>query len=137
MRTALDSNILSSLWSNEPSAERIQAELRRARSQGGIVVCAPVYVELVAHPLVAPGFVDEFLAETTIAIDFDLDESIWRKAAEAFAAYVQRRRRSGGTSPKRVLPDFIMAAHALLRADQLMTLDPARYKLDFPKLHLV
>jgi predicted nucleic acid-binding protein len=137
MRTALDSNILSSLWSNEPSAERVEAELRSARLQGGIVVCAPVYVELVAHPLVSPGFVDKFLAETTIAIEFDLDESIWRKAAEGFAAYVQRRRRSGGTSPKRVLPDFIIAAHAQLRADRLMTLDPARYKLDFPKLHLV
>jgi len=137
MRTALDSNILSSLWSNESSAERVQAELRSARLQGGIVVCAPVYVELVAHPLVSPGFVDKFLAETTIAIEFDLDESIWRRAAEGFAAYVQRRRRSGGTSPKRVLPDFIIAAHAQLRADRLMTLDPARYKLDFPKLHLV
>jgi hypothetical protein len=92
---------------------------------------------LVAHPLVSPGFVDKFLAETTIAIEFDLDESIWRRAAEGFAAYVQRRRRSRGTSPKRVLPDFIIAAHAQIRADRLMTLDPARYNLDFPKLHLV
>jgi predicted nucleic acid-binding protein len=136
MRTALDSNILSCLWSNEPSAGRIQAELRSARSQGGIVVCAPVYVELVAHPLVSAGFVDKFLAEAAIAIEFDLDESIWRKAAEGFTAYVQRRRRSGGTSPKRMLPDFIIAAHALLRADRLLTLDPTRYRQDFPGLRL-
>lgn len=136
MRTALDSNILSSLWSNEPSAGRVQTELRSARLQGGIVVCAPVYVELIAHPLVPAGFVDKFLAEAGIVIEFDLDESIWRKAAEGFAAYVQRRRRSGGTSPKRVLPDFIIAAHALLRADRLLTLDPTRYRQDFPGLTL-
>jgi predicted nucleic acid-binding protein len=49
----------------------------------------------------------------------------------------QRRPASGGGSPKRLLIDFVVAAHALLRADQLMTLDPSRYKLDFPKLHLV
>jgi predicted nucleic acid-binding protein len=136
MRTALDSNILSCLWSNELSAERVQTELRSARSLGGIVICAPVYVELVAHPLVSIGFVDRFLAETAIAVEFDLDELVWRKTAEGFTAYVKRRRRSGGASPKRVLPDFIIAAHALLRADRLLTLDPARYRRDFPELQL-
>lgn len=137
MRTALDSNILSCLWSNEPAAARVQVDLRSARAQGGIVVCAPVYVELLAHPLVSPGFVDRFLAETGIALEFDLDEPIWRKAAEGFAAYAHRRRRAHGSSPKRLLPDFIIAAHALLRADRLMTLDAKRYIQDFPKLRIV
>jgi hypothetical protein len=136
MRTALDSNILSAIWSAEPSTPRIQAELRNARLLGSIVICAPVYVELVAHPLVAPGFVDKFLADTEIATEFILDESVWRKAAEGFAAYAQRRRRSGGASPKRILPDFVIAAHALLRADRLLTLDPSRYQTDFPELRL-
>jgi predicted nucleic acid-binding protein len=137
MRTALDSNIISAIWSAEPSIPRIKAELGNARSQGGIVICAPVYVELVAHPLVVPGFVDQFLADTGIAIEFMLDEFVWRKATEGFAAYAQRRRRSGSTSPKRLLPDFVIAAHALLRADRLFTLDPTRYQLDFPELRLV
>jgi predicted nucleic acid-binding protein len=137
MRTALDSNIVSAIWSAEPSTPRIKAELRNARAQGSIVICAPVYVELVAHPLVARGFVDEFLADTGIAIEFVLDGFVWRKAAEGFAAYAQRRRRSGGAPPKRLLPDFVIAAHALLRADRLFTLDPGRYQLDFPELRLV
>jgi predicted nucleic acid-binding protein len=101
------------------------------------VVCAPVYVELLAHPLVSPDFVDRFLAETGIAVEFDLDESIWRKAAEGFVAYARRRRRAHGSSPKRLLSDFIIAAHALLRADRLLTLDPTRYRQDFPKLRIV
>jgi predicted nucleic acid-binding protein len=92
---------------------------------------------LVAHPLAAREFVDQFLADTEIAIEFMLDEFVWRKAAEGFAAYAQRRRRSGSTSPKRLLPDFLIAAHALLRADRLFTLDPTRYQLDFPELRLV
>jgi predicted nucleic acid-binding protein len=137
MRTALDSNIMSAIWSNESSTPRITSELRNARAQGSIVICAPVYVELLAHPLVAPTFVDKFLTDTGIVIEFNLDEAIWRKAAEAFAAYAQRRRRSGGSSPKRLLPDFLIAAHALLRADRLFTLDPGRYQLDFPELRLV
>jgi len=137
MTTALDSNVLSALWSGEPSAARVRAELRTARRQGSTVICAPVYVELSAHPLVSPGFVDKFLADTRIGVEFGLDEEVWRRAAQAFAAYAQRRQRSGGAQPKRVLPDFLIAAHALLRADRLFTLDPARYQQDFPGLRLV
>jgi predicted nucleic acid-binding protein len=137
MRTALDSNILSALWSNEPSALRIEKDLKLARALGSIVISGPVYVEVMAHPLVSRKFVEQFLSETGVQVDFDLDAQIWRKAAEAFTAYAQRRRRSGGSSPKRLLPDFLIAAHAQLRADRLMTLDPARYQQDFPELRLV
>ncbi len=77
------------------------------------------------------------LAETAIAIDFDLEEDVWMLAAASFAAYASRRRRSGGGSPKRLLPDFVIAAHAQLKADRLMTLDASRYSLDFPNLRLV
>lgn len=137
MKTALDSNILSAFWSNEPSAARIEAELSKARALGAIVICAPVYCELRAHPLVPRDFVDKFLGETGISIEFDLDESTWRKAADGFVAYAQRRRRSGGKSPKRLLTDFIVAAHALVSCDRLFTLDPTRYQQDFPQLHLI
>lgn len=137
MTTALDSNVLSSLWSAEPSAPRVRQYLIHARLSGSIVVSAPVYVELAAHPNVSLDRVDRLLAEADIAVDYMLDQRIWRKAAEGFAAYAERRRRSGGSSPKRLLPDFLIAAHALLRADRLFTLDPARYQLDFPELRLV
>lgn len=137
MKTALDSNILSALWSNEPSALKIETELEFARSQGGVLICAPVYIEVMAHPLASRAFVQEFLDETGIQVEFNLDEIVWHRAADGFSAYAQRRRRSGGSAPKRLLPDFLIAAHALLRADRLMTLDPARYQQDFPELKLV
>jgi predicted nucleic acid-binding protein len=137
MRTALDTNVLSALWSAEPVAGRVAMQLAEAHAHGGLVVCAPVYAELLAHPSASPQFVNDFLADTTIMVDFDLDEIIWRRTAESFAAYAVRRRRSHGGSPKWLLVDFIVAAHALLRADRLMTLDATRYRQDFPRLHLV
>ena len=112
-------------------------ELRNSRGQGAVVICAPVYVELQAHPLVSIRFVDQFLGDTGITVEFILDEPVWRKAAEGYVNYATRRRRSGGESPKRMLADFIIAAHAKLRADRLFTLDPARYQTDFPDLRLV
>jgi hypothetical protein len=72
-----------------------------------------------------------------IAIDFELEEDVWMLAAASFAAYAVRRRRSGGGLPKRLVPDFIIAAHALLKADRLMTRDASRYSQDFPNLRIV
>ncbi len=108
MKTALDSNILSALWSTEPSALRVEEELKNSRALGGIVICTPVFVELAAHPTASRGFVDKFVGETGIGVEFILDEEIWRKGAERFSIYAQRSRNSGGTSPKRLLADFIV-----------------------------
>ncbi len=137
MRTALDTNVLSALWSSEPLASKIAAQLAEAHAQGGLVVSAPVYIELLAHPSASQRFVDEFLADTGITVEFGLDETVWREAGKRFAAYAHRRRRSQGGSPKRLLVDFVIAAHALLHADRLMTLDSSRYARDFSKLRLV
>jgi predicted nucleic acid-binding protein len=136
VRTALDTNVLSALWSGEPLASRIAPQLAEFYSEGGLVICAPVYAELLAHPAASPKFVDGFLVDASIVVDFAIDEPIWRRAAAQFAAYAQRRRRSGGGSAKRLLVDFVIAAHALLRADQLMTLDPERYRRDFRNLKI-
>ncbi len=137
MKTALDSNILSSLWSAEPSASQVRQQLVNARAQGSIVVCAAVYVELGAHPLTSPALVDKLLQEAGVEVDFRFDEEVWRKAAERFATYAKRRRESGGTSPKRLLADFLIAAHALVRADRFFTLEASRYRQDFPELKLL
>ena len=137
MRTAIDTNIISALWSAEPLASRIATQLREARSQGGLVISAPVYAELIAHPSASPSFVENFLRETGVAVDLLIAEPVWRETAHRFAAYAQRRRRSRGGDAKRLLVDFVIATHALISADQLMTLDPTRYRRDFPKLRIV
>jgi predicted nucleic acid-binding protein len=137
VRTAVDTNVISALWSREPSASRMVQLLGRAQSEGGLVIAAAVYAELLAHPGATGQFVDEFLISTRIALDFDLGESVWRDAAGRFATYAERRRRSGGGSPKRLLVDFLIGAHAALKADRLLTLDANRYREDFPNLRLM
>ncbi len=101
------------------------------------MVSAPVFAELSAMPTINELHVEKLLREMNIAVDFDLGEDVWRLAATGFAAYAIRRRQSGGGSPKRLLADFVVAAHALLKADRLMTLDGSRYNVDFPKLPLI
>jgi predicted nucleic acid-binding protein len=137
MRTALDTNIVSPVWSGAPTAGAMVARLSKVRAEGALVVSAPVFVELSAVPGLTVPQVRKALAEMSIVIDFDMGEDVWQLAATSFAAYAIRRRGSGGDSPKRLLPDFVIAAHASLRADRLMTLDASRYGTDFPQLRLV
>ena len=98
------------------------------------VICGAVYCELLAHPKVTVSFAEGFLAETHIVVDFALDDAIWRETGRTFAEYAERRRQSGGGMARRLLADFLIGAHAQLRADQLLTLDAGRYRQTFPSL---
>ncbi len=137
MRTALDTNILSIFWSDEPAAATIAVQLSKARAEGALVVSAPVFVELSAIPTGDAQRVEKLLREMNIAVDFELAEDVWRLAAVGFAACAARRRRSGGGSAKRLPADFVIASHALLQSDRLMTRDASRYAQDFPNLRLI
>lgn len=106
MRTALDTDVPSALWSAEPEASRIAAVLGDARALGGLVVCGPVFAELLAHPSATETFVENFLQETGILVAFELEDAVWRKAGTAFATYARRRRRSGGRSTKTIVGRF-------------------------------
>lgn len=136
MLSAIDTNVISALWSKEPTAHRMAAWLNQAREAGGLVVSAPVYAELQAHPTADKAFIERFLKDTGIQVDFTLSENVWHKAGEAFAAYAARRRTSSGGEPKRLLVDFLVGAHALHEANRLLTLDADRYQTAFPGLAL-
>ena len=136
MRTAIDTNVLSALWSKEPSASHISGMLGTAKAEGGLIVCGPVYAELLAYPKATESFVNDFLADTGITVDFAFEQPVWVEAGRRFARYAKRRRRSAGRGAKRLLADFIIGSHAMVHADRFMTLDPKRYARDFPELKL-
>ena len=137
MRTTIDTNIISALWTGESEVEKIVATLARARRAGGLTISAPVYAELLAYPGATTEFVDGFLDSSGASVDFRLDEAIWRKAGLRFAKYAARRRTSRAGTPRRLLADFIIGAHASLSADRLLTLDVLLYARDFPELKLL
>ncbi len=136
MRTSLDTNILSALWSNEPSASDIAKRLGEAKQSGAVIVSGLVYAELLAYPKATEAFVNDFFEQTGIMTDFRFRETVWMEAGRRIAKYANRRRNAKGESPKRLLADFVVGTHALLQADRLMTLDPDRYRQDFPELRL-
>lgn len=137
MRTALDTNVISALLSREPASQRAVGLLGQAKVSGGLVICGAVYAELLAYPNMTKEWLEGFLEDTGIDTDFELTDVVWLEAGLQYAAYAKRRRGSGGNSPKRLLVDFIIGAHASKNADQLITFDPDRYRQSFPKLNLI
>src|ERR1700687_1508288 len=113
MRTAIDTNVLSALWSKEAFASDIAKNLGDAKTEGGLVVGAPVYAELLAYPKATESFVNSFLADTGITVDFELQQPVWLEAGRRFARYANRRRKTARRGPKRLLVDFIIGSHAL------------------------
>jgi hypothetical protein len=136
MRTAIDSNILSAIWRLESTAAELSQTLAQAHSEGSLVICGVVFAEVMANPSVDEKFVANFLDDTAIGVDYALGEEVWRLAAARYRNYVERRRRHQKEFERRLIADFIIGAHALVEADQLVTLD-RRYERDFPELKLI
>jgi predicted nucleic acid-binding protein len=137
VRTALDTNVISAIWSAELAARAVSEALEAASAEGGLVIAAPVYAELLAYPRMTTQDLDQFLGGGSVDVDFDLSPQVWRESGERFSRYASRRRRSNAGQPQRLFADFIIGAHALLQADRLMTLDANRYRREFPELRLI
>ena len=137
MRTAIDTNVFSVIWSSEFSAEKATAQLNEAKMEGLLVISPFVFAELLAYPRATEAFVRGFLQATGVVVDLKLEERVWTIAGLRYARYTARRRQATGECPRRILADFLIGAHALVQAERLLTLDPKRYSQDFPELRLL
>jgi hypothetical protein len=137
VRTAIDTNAISALWSVEPLVAQISAKLADAHRAGGLTIAAPVYAELLAYRGMTGDRLNEFLSTTGVFVDFRMEEEVWRLAGRRFAKHAARRRAARSGQPRRLVADFVIGAHALLHADQLLTLDVSIYKQDFPELKII
>jgi len=68
--------------------------LGNAKREAGVVVSARVYAELLAYPKATESFVNDLLADTGIAVDFESQQSVWLEAGRRFARHAKRQRRS-------------------------------------------
>jgi predicted nucleic acid-binding protein len=136
MRTAVDTNVLSAIWGDEDTAAEVLKILAASQAIGSVVICGAVFAEALASPRADEMFVRRFLERTRIEVEFELGDTGWTEAGRRYAKYAARRRRSKQEA-KRILADFIIGSHALVRADRLMTLDRRRYERDFPELKLI
>lgn len=128
--------MISAIWSSqtEQLAEKV---LNHERRHGSLVICGVVYAELLAHPVVNPRDAESLLRDAGIEIEAELDREVWREAGLRYRVYAERRRRAKHPSSRRLVADFVIGAHALLRADCLLTFNTADYRRNFPGLKVL
>jgi len=138
MITAVDTNVLVALWDRDDALNSTaQAALDAAFARGKLVISGAVFAELLALPRRTEAFIEKFLRETDISVEWITDEAMWRVAGRAFQAYSNRRRKQRSSEPRRLLADFLIGAHAVENGFALLTLDDGLYRAVFPKLRIV
>jgi predicted nucleic acid-binding protein len=138
MMTAIDSNIIVALWRSDDQLNRIATKLLgQAGKQDSLVISAPAYAELMGDPNRTEIELNKFFRDTGILVDWTLDETVWREAGIAYQGYVRRRRSGVGAAPRRILADFLIGAHALVRKSALLTFEQRLYAAAFPALTIL
>jgi predicted nucleic acid-binding protein len=138
MKIAIDSNVIIGLWNPEDALNLLaDRALESVFGRSGLVICGTVYGELLACPGRTEDFIEGFLDDTGISVEWSSSENIWRTAGTAFQKYAGRRRRQKLAHPRRILTDFYIGAHALCNGYGLLTLDDGIYRAAFPKLQII
>jgi len=131
VRTAVDSSVLLDVIVGDAGfADRSEAALRAATAAGSLTVCECVVAEI--RPAFAAGQIEDFLDDWQLEFVPSTRESSVL-AGEMFAAYLRRRLGRG----VRVLPDFLIGAHAQLMSDRLLARDRGYFRDYFKKLSLL
>lgn len=130
MITAVDSSVLLAIFNGEQGGDKWMEALIRARGEGRLIICEIVYAEI------SPGFVDfvsldqqlELMGINTLPIG---KETAWT------AGHIFHQYRQCGGPREHLIPDFLIASHALVQADRLAAIDRGYLRRWFTDLELL
>ena len=131
MISAVDTNILLDVFlPDKMFAEQSARLLKLAYDEGALIICEIVYAELV------PQFgdrrrLDSALATLNVSVSSS-NTDIAFLAGEKWGQY----KKSGGTR-ERIITDFLIGAHASIKAERFLTRDRGFYKPYFPELSIL
>jgi predicted nucleic acid-binding protein len=132
MKTAVDTCILLDiLTADKVHMSKSLESLLAARDSGAVVLCEVVFSELSAAARGDLGLLGAFLSDAGIQLERSSD-AVLAEAGMRWRAY-----RDAGGPRTRILPDFLIAAHAIHCGGRLLTRDRGFFSTWFKKLHII
>jgi predicted nucleic acid-binding protein len=131
MATLVDTNVLVDIAVRDQNWHIwSKAQVLAAAKRGAVIINPVIYSEFsVRYERIED--VDYLLPET----DYSREHLPWSAAFAAGVAF--RRYKLAGGGRERVLPDFLIGAHAAIRGHSLLTRDPKGYRAYFPSVELI
>jgi predicted nucleic acid-binding protein len=130
---SLDTNIIqSALEITDVNHVQARQALENYDSQA-FCICPIVRAEL--HASKGWFKIEEWLETQEITVIWDMPRTIWDAAGVAFGKYAILRR--GGRTSRRIVADFLIAAHAEHHELKMLTFDDTVFKSVFPKVTLL
>lgn len=128
MITSVDTNVLLDVMLPDPAYVKSSTELlRTAYNEGALIISHMVYAELVPQ-FGSRQALSDVLSQLGIETS-PIDDEVAFLAGSKWKEY-----RKAGGSRRRILADFVIGAHGLLRADRFLTRDRGFYKTYYPEL---
>lgn len=129
MVTAVDTSVLLDVVTDDPRwADASEAALRRASQEGSLIINECVLAEIV--PAIGADQVEEFLDDWNVRF-VPSSRNVAVLAGKLFALHLARGGKGG-----RVLPDFLIGAHAQTHAERLLARDRGYVRDYFKKVSL-
>lgn len=125
----VDSSTLYAILLGEASGEWARAKLEELRAVGGVFINQIVYSEICAFAK-SEAEADQVLAPLVGRVNLP-----WKAGFPAGKAYKRYKSRSGKN--QRMLPDFLIAAHADALGWALLTNNPGDVRGYFPNLKVI
>jgi predicted nucleic acid-binding protein len=129
MAILVDTNVLVDIAVRDENW-RDWSRRQLAAAEGALIINPVIYAEF----SVRYGSMEE--VETLLPEEeFHRENLPWTAAFAAGAAFRKYRQSGGGR--ERVLPDFLIGAHAVVRGYTILTRDPKGYRSYFPTVELI
>ena len=129
--TSVDSNVIFAVLSRREAHHTLAVRLLRdAGADGPLFISPVVYAELMASK--RPAAISDFLAMAKISVAWTMPTEVWELAGRSFGEYARQRR--SGNLPRRLIADFLIAAHAAHHGLRVLTFDRTVYDSMFPDL---